>query len=273
MSILKCNVCFHECRLEEGQVGMCRTRYNKNGVSTSYNYGCITSLALDPIEKKPLYHYFPGNYIISVGSFGCNLACPFCQNATISMVNKETARYQYLSAKELAKIVLQHEDSIGIAFTYNEPLISYEYIIDVAKLIKPFDKKVVVVSNGCINDEILKQLLPYIDAANIDLKGNEAFYKEIGGCLKDVKNTIQTFVEYGIHVEVTTLVIPTKNDSIAFIEDVSQWLSLLDDDIVLHLSRYFPMYHSTIQVTPVDTLYTLQKVAKKYLKYVYVGNV
>lgn len=272
MSELICEICSHHCHIPEGKTGFCRARRNVEGINKCDTYGRLTSLALDPIEKKPLVRYYPGSMILSVGSYGCNLACPFCQNYTISMVNKSTASYRDMSPVELCAIVLEHPESIGLAFTYNEPLISYEYIIDCAKILKPLGKKIVVVSNGMVEQHILEKLMPYVDAMNIDLKGDRDFYrKELKGDYDMVRKTI-AYVYDKCHLEVTTLIISGKNDSLEFIEEQSQFLASLSDEIVYHLSCYFPRYHYTINATPNERVFELQKASSKYLKYVVCGN-
>lgn len=272
MSEIICDVCMHHCHLKEGKTGMCRARRNVNGVNVCDNYGRLTSLAMDPIEKKPLYHFYPGSWILSAGSYGCNLSCPFCQNASISMTDERTAYYREVSPEQLAELVLGQEDNLGIAFTYNEPMISYEYIIDTARLIRPYDKKTVLVTNGCISPRVLEELLEVTDAMNIDLKGDAQFYRELNGDYDTVRRTIEASCKR-CHVEVTTLVIPGKNDTDAFIEEEAEWLASLDPDIVLHLSRYFPRYKYRIPATERNEIFRLTELAKKHLKHVYPGNV
>jgi len=272
MSDIVCDVCFHHCHLKEGQKGFCRARENREGKNVCCNYGLITSLALDPIEKKPLKKFYPGSYIVSVGSFGCNLACPFCQNASISMTDEVSARYTCISSDRMAEIVLNQENNLGIAFTYNEPLISYEYIMDVAERIKPYGKKVVLVTNGTVEQNVLEKLMPYVDAMNIDWKGPKDFYTELKGSEDVVKNTI-AYVYDKCHLEVTTLVVPGKSDDVNFVEEEAEYLSSLDPSIVLHLSRYFPRYKYTEPATDPDVIYALQKTAQKYLSDVYTGNI
>ena len=271
MSEIICDICFHHCHLKEGKTGLCRARKNIDGINVCANAGRLTSLALDPIEKKPLARYYPGSYILSAGSYGCNLSCGFCQNYSISMTDESSVRWQYFSAEELAEIILRAENSLGIAFTYNEPLISYEYIIDVSKRIRPYGKKTVLVSNGTCERHVLEKIMPYVDAMNIDLKGNDVFYRELGGDYQAVKNTI-AYVYDKCHLEVTTLVVPGKNDDTGWMEQEAEWLASLDENIVLHVSRYFPRFHYTIPATEKETVLNMQKAAQKYLKYVYTGN-
>ena len=271
MSEIICDVCFHHCHLKEGQKGMCRGRINDRGVNRCANYGRLTSLALDPIEKKPLARFYPGSWILSAGSYGCNLSCGFCQNASISMTDERTVDYTEASPERLAEVILNTRDNLGIAFTYNEPLISYEYIIDTAKLIRGYDKKVVLVTNGTAERQVLEQLMPFTDAMNIDLKGDEQFYKELGGDAHTVHETIR-YVYDKCHLEVTTLVVPGKNDDPEWMEQEAAWLASLDENIVLHVSRYFPRWKYTEPATPRETVLAMRDAAAKHLKYVYTGN-
>ena len=272
MSELHCDICFHHCILKEGMTGRCRARINRNGQNGCANYGRITSLALDPVEKKPLARFYPGSMILSVGSYGCNLSCPFCQNWQISAADERTAGYEEVSAQQLADLILRTKDSIGIAFTYNEPLIEWEYVLDTANLVKPAGKKVVLVSNGCAKQHVLEKLAPYVDAMNIDLKGDREFYRELGGSYDAVKQTI-AYMHDKCHVEITSLIIPGKNDSDEWVKNEAEWIASLDPGIPLHLTRYFPRWKYTEPATPRGTLYRLQKIAEQYLRYVYVGNV
>lgn len=274
MSKVKCGICPHGCELDKGQVGFCRARANKDGKVVAINYGKITSIALDPIEKKPLRRFYPGSNILSVGSFGCNLRCSFCQNYGISMSN-EDVKTVHMSPQELVERSLQMRDNknIGIAFTYNEPLIGYEYVLDCAKLAQSHDLKIVLVTNGYINEQPLKELLPFVDAMNIDLKAfNNEFYHRISGDLDTVKRTIKTAAG-NCHVEVTTLIIPGENDDDKEIDDMAMWLSDIDRDIPLHISRFFPMYNmSDRNPTGIKTVYRLAEIADKHLNHVYKGN-
>ncbi|MDR0197010.1 MAG: radical SAM protein, partial [Oscillospiraceae bacterium] len=211
---LNCPICPHNCVLEENQTGFCRARANIDGEIISLNYGRITSIALDPIEKKPLRRYFPGSVILSVGSFGCNLRCGFCQNHGISMTDAGIKATRVPPEELVRKAAdLIPSGNIGIAYTYNEPLIGYEYVRDCAELARERGLKNVLVTNGYINEPALSALLPFIDAANIDLKGfTPEFYKNIRGDLETVKRTIE--LARGVcHVEITTLIIPGENDS------------------------------------------------------------
>jgi pyruvate formate lyase activating enzyme len=275
MSEMVCNICPHHCSIPDGGTGFCRARGNVNGSITAINYGRITSIALDPIEKKPLKKFHPGSYILSVGSFGCNLRCPFCQNHEISMMDSDHADVQTLLPDELVNLALslRTQDNIGIAYTYNEPLIGYEYVRDCAQLAHKKDLKNIVVTNGYICAEPLMRLLPDIDAMNIDLKAfSEQFYENICGDLETVKHTIELAAAQ-CHVEVTTLIIPQENDSEYEIRSLSQWLASVRSDIPLHLSRFFPHYRMMDKdITKADELRKLASIARESLQYVYIGN-
>lgn len=270
-----CNLCPHHCRLEEGQIGFCRARENRNGQIICSNYGKITAIALDPIEKKPLLHFFPGSKILSVGSYGCNLRCSFCQNYAISMVGPSKADTVFLSPETLIghAVDLVPCGNIGIAYTYNEPLIGYEFVRDCAILARKNDLKNVVVTNGCISEEPFRNLLPWVDAWNIDLKSfRPDFYSRIAGEIETVKRNI-AFAASQCHVEVTTLIIPGENDTEEEIRELSIWIASIDRRIPLHMTRFFPQYcMKDRSPTPVSTVYCLAEVARNYLDNVHVGN-
>lgn len=277
-----CWLCPHRCHLADGQTGFCRARQNKGGIIRSLNYGLLTSAVLDPIEKKPLYHFHPGSHILSLGSFGCNLRCPFCQNYTISQAGRSGFAGQQLpldrvTPKEIVAAAQRLEETsgnIGVAFTYNEPLVGYEFVYDTARLLKEVGLATVLVTNGQIEKDSWLHLLPYIDAVNIDLKGfTQAFYDWIGGDLETTKATIAMAAEEGVHVEVTTLVIPGKNDSAAEMAAEAEWLAGISAELPLHLSRYFPRYQVDIPMTPVETLQQLRRVAEARLRFVHLGNI
>ena len=268
---VRCEVCMHHCLLSEGQYGRCRARRNVNGRSVAANYGRITSMAMDPIEKKPLLRFHPGTRILSIGSYGCNFSCPFCQNSMISMADQNSVDWCFIDADAMAARVLETPDNLGIAFTYNEPMIDYEYIIDVARRVKDQGKQIVAVTNGSVSLPVWEKTAPYLDALNIDLKGPASFYREIGGSLNAVKDAI-AYCHDKCHVEVTTLIIPGKNDDERFIREEAQWLASLDPDIPLILSRYFPRYHYQIPATDPRVIYHLRDIAAEYLNDVYTGN-
>jgi pyruvate formate lyase activating enzyme len=271
---MRCEVCFRHCHLEEGQVGFCHARYAHQGEIIAKNYGQITALALDPIEKKPLKEFFPGSRILSVGSYGCNLRCPFCQNFEISQFDlaKESS---FISPEELVAkaLELRSAGNIGLAFTYNEPLVGYEYVLDTAKLAHEKGLKTVLVTNGTASLAILHKILPYIDAMNIDLKGFcKDFYDFVGGDWAMTKAFIQASVP-ACHVELTTLVVPGHNEDFQKMEEEAQWIASLDPRIPLHLTRCFPRYKFLEEPTSVASLQKLAAVARKYLASVYLGNV
>ncbi|MCL2497465.1 MAG: AmmeMemoRadiSam system radical SAM enzyme [Symbiobacteriaceae bacterium] len=267
----RCLTCPQNCLVAPGSAGLCAGRINQGGELLAVNYGAISSLAMDPIEKKPLYRFQPGSYILSVGGYGCNLNCSFCQNFRIS---REIPPTRYISPPELVEIAGSYPQSVGVAFTYNEPLVAIEYLLDCAPQLQQAGEKVVLVTNGVISPEPLAQLLPYVDAMNIDIKGfNTTFYPKIGGSLEWVLPTVAA-VWQRCHLEITTLVIPGENDDSKEIEALAAWLAALSPQIPLHLSRFFPRYRMLeVGATPVATLQRLAAVARKYLEYVYIGNV
>lgn len=270
-----CPVCMHHCMIGEGKTGLCGARSNKNGEIICTNYGKITSYALDPIEKKPLKHFYPGSRILSVGSYGCNLACSFCQNHMISAVREAEAEYGILTPEELVEEALagREKGNIGIAYTYNEPLIGYEYVRDCAILAGKHGLKNVVVTNGCAELEILEEILPYIDAFNIDLKGfKEEFYRRVEGSLPMVKAFIESAAKKA-HVEITTLIIPEENDDPEEMKEMAEWIASINKDIPYHISRFFPTWKMLDkEATQIGTIYSLVETAREYLTYVYAGN-
>lgn len=271
---LKCDICFHHCELDEGRTGLCRARANRGGQIVPLNYGRLTSLALDPIEKKPLRRFHPGGLVLSLGSFGCNLRCPFCQNAEISMAGAEFPAKDY-SPEALVQLALalRPRGNLGLAYTYNEPLVGYEFVRDCAAMVREAGMFNVLVTNGTIEEAPWRALLPLIDAVNIDLKGfTEAWYRRLGGDLETVKRSIALAAE-ACHLEVTTLVVPGCNDGEDELRALSGWLASLSPDIPLHISRFFPRHRmNDLRPTPVDTVYRLAAVARERLRYVYTGN-
>ena len=279
-----CDVCFRHCQIEENAYGFCGARACRYGKIVADNYGKITSIALDPIEKKPLQMFYPGKKILSIGSYGCNLHCPFCQNNSISW-SKEAFEYrneaEYYSPEDIVKISLElrERENIGVAFTYNEPLIGYEFVRDVAELSKKVGLKNVLVTNGTATEKVLDFIVQYIDAMNIDLKAfNDKFYKDfLKGDFETVKNFIKGAVQF-CHVELTTLLIPDENDNIEEMRELSKWISSLEKQynkkIPLHITRFFPTFKLTNKPpTPVETIFKLVDIAKENLEFVFAGNV
>lgn len=270
---IRCRVCPHNCILDEGKFGICKVRTLKSNIPVAINYGEVASCGVDHIEKKPLYHFKPSKNILSIGSFGCNMTCIFCQNYEISQGRPET---QYMSIEKLINMITSIEKNVGVAFTYNEPCMWYEYMYDAAKSIKENNQStsVVVVTNGYINEGPILKLLPYVDAMNIDLKGyTNRYYKSICGAkLKPVLETIKTCNEH-CHVEITNLLVSDENDSLEEVREIAQFIASINENIPLHLSRYFPKYKMENAATKIEKIMQGQNEAKKYLKYVYVGNV
>ncbi|GHU63378.1 AmmeMemoRadiSam system radical SAM enzyme [Clostridia bacterium] len=300
ISTVVCDLCPRGCRLAPGRTGFCRARRARTGATEtsathgnsepsgnsgtaepgigteSLSYGKLTAAALDPIEKKPLSHFYPGSKILSVGSFGCNLACPFCQNHSISMTGAGCIETEDRAPEAVAQDAerLASAGNIGVAFTYNEPLIGYEFVYDAAIRVKARGLKTVLVTNGYLCKPYWEQILPLIDAMNIDLKAyNTGFYKNIGGNVEIVKENIR-LAAARCHVELTMLVIEGENDSGEEMAEMCEFIADISPEIPLHLSRFFPRYHYLDRrPTPIAALHRLEKIAKEKLKYVVLGNV
>ncbi|NLI53615.1 MAG: AmmeMemoRadiSam system radical SAM enzyme [Clostridiales bacterium] len=270
-----CPICPRRCALDEGQLGFCRARINRGGSVICENYGRVTSLALDPIEKKPLRRFRPGSNILSVGSYGCNMDCAYCQNCEISGADETSVGWEDYTPEALVALAERYRSAgnIGLAFTYNEPLVGYEFVLDCAKLAKKSGLSVVLVTNGMILPEPWERLLPYTDAANIDLKAFSAEkYRSLGGEFETVREAILR-ASGRIHLEVTTLVVPGFSDAEDDLRREAEWLSSLSPEIPLHLSRFFPRHRMRgAAPTPPETVLRLAGIAREYLKYVYTGN-
>lgn len=272
-----CETCPCHCRLEDGAFGACRARRAEGERVVCENYGRITSLALDPIEKKPLAFFHPGRPILSIGSYGCNLHCPFCQNDGISQHGVDevaTERMTPIMLADLAQRLARERGNLGIAYTYNEPLVGWEFVRDCAKEIHARGLFNVIVSNGMAESAVVEELAPLVDAANIDLKGpSQEFYDWVGGDYRTVCRTIEIFHAAGCHVEVTTLVVPGRNDKEADIDAIASFLAAISPDIPLHVTRFFPRYRLLdVPPTPVATVRALAEVARARLRHVLVGN-
>ncbi len=282
-----CGVCFRHCDIPEGKLGFCKARTCKDGRVIAANYGVITALALDPIEKKPLARFHPGSMILSLGSYGCNLRCPFCQNHEISWSEKAMTFARNGETVEPGQLVQAALDcrsrgNIGLAFTYNEPLIGYEFVRDTARLAHEAGLLNVLVTNGTAELPVLEELGPYIDAMNIDLKGfRESHYREtLGGSLEMTRAFIARAAQL-CHVELTTLIVPGENDTEEEIRSLSAWVAGLTNSrgemigrrIPLHVSRFFPRFHLTDrEATDVGLVYRLAETARENLDFVYTGN-
>ncbi len=274
---VQCLLCPHYCLLDKNEVGKCLVRKNQNGNLFSENYELLCSVSIDPIEKKPLYHFYPGKNILSIGSVGCNLKCKFCQNYHISQSGvSEFDLLESYTSHEIVNIALRQEDNIGIAYTYNEPIIWYEYVHETANQAQDAGLKNVFVSNGFINPDPLKKLLDVMDAFSIDLKGfTEEFYRDFTSAkLKPVLNTIKTIADSDKHLEITNLVITGINDNEKVFSDMIDWIAReCGKNTVLHISRYFPMFKIKNLPTPESKLERLYEIAKEKLHYVYLGNI
>lgn len=274
---VQCTLCPHNCVILPDQRGKCRVRRNVEGDLFSENYERLCSVALDPIEKKPLYHYYPGKNILSIGSVGCNLKCKFCQNFEISQSNVDESPYlKSYTSEEIIQFAKHEKNNIGIAYTYNEPIVSIEYVLETAKLAQENHLKNVLVSNGFINPKPLEKLMPYIDAFSIDLKGfTESYYKNMCAAnLADVLKAIKQIKKAGKHIELTNLVVTDVNDHESDFHDMLHWItSELGKDTVLHISRYFPMFKFKNLPTSHSKLKILYLIAKQHLDHVYIGNI
>ncbi len=274
---VECTLCPHHCKVKEGRAGTCRVRRNVAGKLVAENYGLVCSLHADPIEKKPLYHYFPGRSILSVGSIGCNLRCRFCQNWEISQCGRdEFPSLRPVEPEAILRKAAGTPNNIGLAYTYNEPAVWFEFMLDLAILAKERQLKNVMVTNGFINREPLLELIRYVDAFSVDLKAfHEDFYRDLTSSrLGPVLDTLRTIRGAGRHLEITNLVITNRNDDPADFSRMVDWIAgELGPRTVLHISRYFPTYHLDDPPTPEWTMTEFYQLARKKLKFVYLGNI
>lgn len=271
---IRCTLCPHNCIIAEGRAGICNVRKNTGGSMELLTYGVISGYALDPVEKKPLYHFYPGTNILSIGSYGCNMRCDFCQNYNIS----QRVASGFIRKTDPDKIINNAQNAlnnIGIAFTYNEPVIWFEYIRDIAVKARKKGLRTVMVSNGYVNKEPLEEIISFTDAFNIDLKAfnNNTYLRLTKAKLKPVMETLKIIAKSDRHLEITTLIIPGQNDSEDEMAQETEWIaSELGKDIPFHLSRYYPMYKREDPATPGKKLARLAEIASKSLRYVYIGN-
>lgn len=272
-----CLLCPHDCRFGLGGRGKCRVRQNHEGTLIATNYGKAGGYGLDAVEKKPLYHFFPGTQILSVGAPGCNFSCDFCQNWELAQGKQpEVTVTAFGLVSDVEKYKSYHNyNVIGLAYTYSEPFMWYEFMLETAAYAQENQLKNVIVTNGFVNEKPLDEILPYIDAFNIDIKAfTEEFYRKYAyGSLAPVLRTAEKVKQYGAHLELTTLLIPGLNDAEKEIRDLVKWVaSTLGKDTPLHLSRYRPAYKMKIEATPVELVIKAREIALEYLDYVYIGN-
>ena len=279
MGAATCGSCPRRCRLAPGRTGFCRARANVDGAVIDANYGRVTSLALDPVEKKPLARFHPGSLVVSVGSYGCTMRCPFCQNHEIAQAGEGDVPWRAIAPSELVALTEEARARdprvIGIAYTYNEPLAGWEYVRDCARLAHGAGLVNVLVSNGCATDAVMDGLAGLLDAANIDLKAFDgAAYRRMGGDLDAVRATISRLaVDPACHLEVTTLAVPGISDDAAMMDAEARWLVGLDPEIPLHVTRFFPRWRmADAAPTPVADVRALADVARRHLAHVYTGN-
>jgi pyruvate formate lyase activating enzyme len=269
---VQCGLCPHRCRIPEGKRGFCITRENIDGILTASNYCSPVSTAIDPIEKKPLFHFFPGSSIFSTGPNGCTLKCSFCQNCEIS---QEKISTREMTPEKIAGMAAQ-SGSIGIAYTYSEPVIWYETIMDVGPRVRELGLKNVMVTNGYIEPAPLSGLLSVVDAMNVDIKSmNPSFYRRIcKGSLEPVLSTCEAVRKAGCHLEITHLLIPGENDDPKETAALADFMAThLGKDTPLHISRYFPRYRMDHAPTPPALLERAWEITRKKLEYVYIGNI
>ncbi len=271
---VQCNLCPHNCLIFDGKRGLCNVRENKGGKLYSLVYEKAISAAVDPIEKKPFFHFMPGSYSYSISTMGCNLKCDFCQNWEISQADRIIGKE--LSADKIIKGAITNNCS-SIAYTYTEPTIFFEYSYDIAKLASKKGLKNLFVTNGFINKEPIDKIAKYLDAANVDLKGfSDSFYKKnCCGRLEPVLSAIKEYYKKGVFLEITTLIVPGQNDSLGMLKDMALFIASVDKNIPWHISRFYPHYNMLdVDATSVDIIHKAIKIGKDVgLKYIYSGNI
>lgn len=274
--VVRCRICPRRCVIKPGSRGFCRTRENRDGKLFTLIYGELTALAVDPVEKKPLFHFEPGSGTLSISSWGCSFRCPWCQNYHISQAEPGEAPTTDAPPERIVRLAKRY-GCPSISFTYNEPIIWMEYIVDVAEIAKKEGIKTVLVTNGYVSLDVLDEVAHLIDAANVDVKGfNEEFYRKYCGAeLEGVLQAVEAMHEKGVHVETTNLIIPGLNDDMEEFREMCRWhVESLGPDVPLHVSRFFPHYKMThIPPTPTKTLADARNIAmEEGIRYVYVGN-
>jgi pyruvate formate lyase activating enzyme len=272
--VVQCQLCPRFCVIKPKELGNCGVRKNLSGKLYSLVYGRPCSVALDPIEKKPLFHFLPGQQALSIATVGCNFHCLHCQNWNISQAKLHEVPFLELSAEEVVEGALKKEVKI-ISYTYTEPTVFFEYMLDIAKIAKKKGLKNMIVSNGFINPEPLIELSEYLDGANIDIKGNQKFYEDVCGAkLQPVLETIKKLYEKGVWIEITNLIIPGYNDKEEDIMEVVNFIKGISKNIPLHLSAFYPAYRiQNVEPTPPETIKKARSIAMKHLNYVYSGNI
>ncbi len=269
-----CLVCGRRCMLRDGETGFCGARKNIEGRIMSVGYGKLTFMTLEEIERRPIRMFLPGNKILTVGSFGCNYHCPWCQNHLISRADEKSTKWKYVSPEQLVRTALKMKTkgNVGIAYSFNEPLVNWEYVRDCARLASAKGLKNVLITNGSADLRVVEQMIRYFDAMNIDLKCfSEEKYRALCGELEDVKRFIERAAAK-CHVEVSTLIVPGWNDSDAEMEAMADWLSWVSYTLPFHVTRYFPHYRMQEPATDVIRIQELAEVARKYLQNVFVEN-
>ena len=272
---VRCRLCPHHCVIAPGRAGVCRVRRNVDGRLVLEGYGRVAAIHLDPVEKKPLFHFYPGSYLLSMGTAGCNLRCRFCQNWEISQVPARTAVITPREAVELARQV-RDVPCVGLAYTYSEPTIWYEFVLDTARAAHGQGFVNAMITNGYIEEEPLAELLPWMDAFNVDVKSFDPGYytRVVSGRLEPVLRTVEAIHRAGQHVEVTTLLVTGLNDSEDEVDALARWLAGISPDIPLHLTRFHPDYQMMDRPpTPRATMLRAREVATRHLRYVYLGNI